>query len=145
MLGKEFGAMQLANRYVLYSAAAGLVPVPVFDLAAIAAVQVRMVGQLAKYYGLPGSTDRGKALVSALIGGAVPTTLGYGMVGSLVRRVPVVGPIVGLVTVPAFASASTYAVARVFIQHFESGGTFLDFDPEKVREYYQSELQSASA
>src|SRR5262245_61446466 len=145
MLGKEFGAMQLANKYVLYSAAAGLVPVPVFDLAAIAAVQVRMVGQLAKYYGLPSSADRGKALVSALIGGTVPTTLGYGAVGSLVRRVPVVGPIIGLVTVPAFASASTYAVARVFIQHFESGGTFLDFDPEKVRAYYQSELQNATA
>jgi hypothetical protein len=32
--------------------------------------------------------------------------------------------------------ASTYALGKVFIQHFESGGTFLDFDPEKVKEHF---------
>ena len=27
-------------------------------------------------------------------------------------------------------------MGKVFIQHFESGGTFLDFDPDKVRSYF---------
>ena len=30
----------------------------------------------------------------------------------------------------------TYAVGKVFIQHFESGETFLTFYPEKVKAYY---------
>jgi len=28
----------------------------------------------------------------------------------------------------------------VFVQHFESGGTLLDFDPKKMREYFASKL-----
>jgi hypothetical protein len=38
--------------------------------------------------------------------------------------------------------ASTYAVGRVFIQHFESGGTLLTFDPAKVRDYYTHQLDT---
>ena len=41
-----------------------------------------------------------------------------------------------MVTVPIFAGASTYAVGKVFHQHFASGGTFLDFDAEKTRGYF---------
>ncbi|NJL59719.1 MAG: hypothetical protein HC887_08825 [Desulfobacteraceae bacterium] len=37
---------------------------------------------------------------------------------------------------PASAGAMTYAVGRVFLQHFESGGTFLNFNPEEVKEHY---------
>ena len=29
-----------------------------------------------------------------------------------------------------------YAMGQLFVQHFESGGTFLTFDPEKVRGHY---------
>jgi len=42
---------------------------------------------------------------------------------------------------PAVAGASTYAVGQVFIQHFESGGTFLDFDPEKVKGYFAEQFE----
>ncbi len=37
---------------------------------------------------------------------------------------------------PATAGSMTYAVGRVFLQHFESGGTFLNFNPEEVKEHY---------
>ena len=37
---------------------------------------------------------------------------------------------------PILAGATTYAVGKVFTQHFATGGTFLNFDPETVREYY---------
>jgi uncharacterized protein (DUF697 family) len=143
MTERELGAMQKVNRYALYSAAAGLVPIPLFDVAAIAGVQVKLLSVLAKHYDLPFSADRGKALVSALIGGLLPTTLGYGVVGSMVKRVPVVGTIIGIFTVSVFASASTYAVGKVFIQHFESGGTFLDFNPDEVRAHFSAEFQKA--
>ena len=39
------------------------------------------------------------------------------------------------------SGASTWALGKVFIQHFESGGTFLDFNPEKVREYYKVQFE----
>ena len=52
---------------------------------------------------------------------------------------------VGGITVGVFASASTYAVGRVFIQHFASGGTFLDFKPEEVRDFFNAEFKKTQA
>ncbi|MCI5165392.1 MAG: GTPase, partial [Candidatus Electrothrix sp. GM3_4] len=46
---------------------------------------------------------------------------------------------------PATAEAVTYAVGKVFHQHFASGGTFLTFDPDKVREYYAQMLKEGKA
>ncbi len=39
-----------------------------------------------------------------------------------------------------FCGASTWALGKVFIQHFESGGTFLDFKPEEVKEYFKAQF-----
>jgi len=138
----ELAAMQIVKRHSMYSAGAGLLPVPWLDLAAITAIQVKMLNDLSKVYGVPFAQERGKSLVSALIGGIVPTKAGYGAAGSFVKGIPGVGSILGMVVMPGFAAASTWAVGKVFIQHFASGGTFLDFDPDKVREHYNSELGS---
>ena len=144
MTEKEIASRQIANRYALYTAGAGLIPVPLFDVAAIAALQVKMLSDIAKTYNLPLAEDRGKSLVTALIGGVLPTSLGFGGVGLFLKRLPIVGPIVGVFTVSAFAAAATYAVAAVFIQHFESGGTFLDFKPDEVREHFAAEFKKAA-
>ncbi len=37
---------------------------------------------------------------------------------------------------PILCGAATYATGKVFIQHFASGGTFLTFDPAKVKAHY---------
>jgi uncharacterized protein (DUF697 family) len=137
------GAQRLVNKHALYAAAAGLVPVPLVDLAAITGTQLKMLKELADHYGVPFQADLGKSLVGALVGGVVPTKLAYGMAGSLIKGVPVIGGLLGLFTSPAFASASTYAIGKVFLTHFESGGTFLDFDPEKVRAHFASEYETA--
>ena len=46
-------------------------------------------------------------------------------------------------TLPTFAAASTFALGRVFTKHFESGGTFLDFDLKKGKADYDAELEKA--
>jgi hypothetical protein len=46
---------------------------------------------------------------------------------------------------PGFAAAVTWAMGRVFIQHFETGGTLLDFNAEKMRDYFKSEFEAASS
>ena len=45
----------------------------------------------------------------------------------------VVGPLVGIISVAGFAMASTQAVGRLFIAHFDAGGTLLDIDVEGSR------------
>jgi uncharacterized protein (DUF697 family) len=143
MTEKELAAMQVVNKYALYAGGVGLVPIPLFDMAAIAGVQIKMLSVLAAQYDTPFAKERVKTLVTALVGSVLPTSLGFGIGGSLVKRIPFVGPIIGVFTVPAFATASTYAVGKVFIQHFESGGTFLDFNPEEVRAYFAAQFAQA--
>jgi hypothetical protein len=43
-----------------------------------------------------------------------------------------------------FCGASTYAVGKIFVRHFESGGTFLNFNPEQVKEAFQKEFDDGS-
>jgi uncharacterized protein (DUF697 family) len=55
--------------------------------------------------------------------------------------IPVVGQTAGGMTMLATGGACTYALGKVFVQHFESGGTFLDFDPEKVKAYFAEKFK----
>ena len=63
----------------------------------------------------------------------------------MLKGLPVVGTALGIVAVPAFASGLTWAIGKVFVQHFASGGTFLDFDPDKVRAYFSSSAAKKAA
>jgi uncharacterized protein (DUF697 family) len=124
-----------------WSMGAGFIPLPYVDIAAVTGVQIKMLADLSQHYGIPFSKNRAKEIVAALIGGALPGPIAASVVGSAVKMVPVVGPIVGGVSVPLLSGATTYAVGTVFIQHFESGGTFLDFDPNKVKEHFHQEFE----
>jgi len=81
-----------------------------------------------------------KHLIASLLGSSIPVSIS-GVILSLVKSIPLIGQATSALTMPALAGATTYAVGKVFIQHFESGGTFLDFDPEKVKAYYAEMLK----
>jgi hypothetical protein len=59
---------------------------------------------------------------------------------SAAKSVPGVGTAAGVMSMSVLGGAATYAIGKVFVQHFESGGTFLDFDPEAVREHFAAEF-----
>jgi len=143
MTERELSALQIVNRHSLYAGGIGLIPMPLVDVVGNMAVQVHLVSELSKHYGIPFAENRVKSFVTALIGGLAGVPLASGLVGPIVRSLPIIGGILGVLTVPAVSSAVTYAIGKVFIQHFESGGTFLDFDPDKVRDYFKQEYSKA--
>jgi uncharacterized protein (DUF697 family) len=102
-------------------------------------VQVNMLRQMANIYGVPFTGNLVKSLVVSLISGGSSVMLGS-VAASLVKGLPIVGTVAGMLTMPALAAASTWATGKVFIRHFESGGTFLDFDPAKARAYYAEQF-----
>jgi uncharacterized protein (DUF697 family) len=57
------------------------------------------------------------------------------------KAVPLVGALVGAPSMMVFCGASAWALGKVFVQHFESGGTFLSFDPGKVKEHFQEQFE----
>jgi uncharacterized protein (DUF697 family) len=147
MQDREILARKTVNKYMWIAGGVGLVPLPFINMAGITALQLRMLQVLSESYEVPFSKDLGKKIVGALLGSLVPASLS-GRLGTLAalmgRSIHVMGPagfIVGTLSMPVFAGAATYAIGKVFIQHFESGGTFLDFEPAKVREYFRRQFQ----
>lgn len=134
-------ANQLVSNYMWWSMGAGLIPIPLVDLATITGVQLKMIKSLSDVYDVEFSQHRGKSIVSALIGSLVPNTLSYGYLGSLFKAVPIIGTYAGSVSMAVFSGAATYAIGKVFIQHFASGGTFLDFDPAAVKDYFKQQFE----
>jgi uncharacterized protein (DUF697 family) len=135
-------ALEIVKRHAMYAAAVGLVPIPLVNAAGVVAVELKLLRDLAKHYDLPFQRDRVKSIVSALVGGALSAEVGVGAAG-VVKGAPLVGGALCIVAVPAIAGAITYAIGKVFIQHFESGGTFLDLDPAKVKQYFNDQFRQS--
>lgn len=131
----------LVKKYMWWSMGAGLIPVPFVDLAAVSGVQLKMIKDMSDIYGIKFSENKGKSILSALLGSVVPNSLARGGVGSLLKMLPIVGSVMGGISMSLFSGASTYAIGKAFVQHFESGGTFLDFDPVKVKDYFHSKFE----
>ncbi|HIE01875.1 MAG TPA: DUF697 domain-containing protein [Thiotrichaceae bacterium] len=129
------------KKYVIASMGAGLIPLPMVDLVALTGVQLKMLHSLAKLYDVPFSKELGKSIMGSLLGGLIPAGAARASAGSLAKLIPIGGMAAGMITMSLFGGAATYAVGKVFIQHFESGGTFLTFDPNKVREHFQAEFE----
>jgi uncharacterized protein (DUF697 family) len=138
---KEAEADKIIRQNVLWAAGGGAIPIPLFDMVAITVVEVKMLKELSALYEVPFKEDQVKNIVVSLLAGVGAPTLGMALTVSLVKAVPVIGYLSAFVAVPGLAAAFTYAVGKVFVQHFASGGTFLDFDPKKVREHFAREFE----
>jgi len=129
-------AHEMVKKYALGSMAIAAVPFPLVDLAAVTGLQVKMVHSIANHYEVPFSQNVVKSLIAALTGGALSATTATSIT-SLVKVVPFIGQVAGFIGGAVMFSATSYAIGKVFIEHFESGGTFLDFDPENMKAHFQ--------
>lgn len=136
-------AQAIVKDNMIWAMGVGVVPVPIFDLVGITAVQVKMLRKLSEHYDVPFSEHKVKNIVASLVAGLGSVGIGGAIALSVVKMIPFMGHIAGTVAIPAAAGALTYATGKVFIPHFESGGTFLDFDPVAVREHFRGEFEKA--
>lgn len=131
-------ALNLVNRFALWSGVAGLIPVPLIDIAAVGGLQIQMVRRLSQAYDVDFSENRTKAIIASLAGSLIPATSGIGA-ASMLKAVPVLGTITAGFVMPALSAGATYAIGKAFIQHFASGGTLLDFNPPDYREFIRAQ------
>ena len=61
---------------------------------------------------------------------------------SVAKLVPVVGWAAGVVVMPTIVGASTYAIGRVFVRHFQEGGSITDISAEKMKGYYAEQREA---
>jgi uncharacterized protein (DUF697 family) len=113
-------ARKIVERHKNYAALGGLVPVPVANIASVAAINLRMVKQLSALYQVPFERDQTRALIVGLIGGVVPTGVGAATSSMLMFVVPG-GLLFGLGASAVTAGALTRGIGLVFIESFEKG------------------------
>ena len=132
-------ARKLVERFSLWSGVAGLLPVPIVDLAAVGGVQLQMLRRISQIFDIPFSRNRGKAIMASFAGTMIPASTGLG-VASMIKAVPVAGTAIGALTTPALSVGATYVIGMAFIEHFASGGTLLDFEPPDYREFIKTNM-----
>lgn len=133
---KQILAEAVVNKYLPWSMGAGLIPLPVIDAAAVVGVQLKMLSEISKIYGVEFSENAGKSIIGSLVGGVGATTVAAGTFGSVIKAIPGFGILLGAATLPVVAGASTFAIGKVFTQHFESGGTFLSFNSIEAKKVF---------
>jgi uncharacterized protein (DUF697 family) len=140
-------ASKLVDRFSIWSGAAGLIPVPFIDVAAVAGLQIQMLRRLSEIYGVPFSENRGKSIIAGLAGSIVPASTAVTTVGlvSTLKIFPGFGTAIASLTLPAFSAGATWVIGKIFIQHFASGGTLLDFNPADYREFIKAQKEKFAA
>ncbi len=135
----------IVKNYTAAAAAAGLVPAPLVNFALFAGLQLLMLRNLSNLYEVDFSDEQGRSAIAALVGGGVPVSISMNTVGMLSQQalLPLlVRGAVGTLVSPLFGAATTYAIGKVFSQHFETGGTFLTFEPQRIQAYYEAQLKT---
>jgi len=133
-------ATKLVDRFAVWSGVAGLIPLPVVDVLAVGGLQLQMLRRVSQLYDVQFSENRGKALIASIAGTMIPVTSGMGAASAL-KGVPLVGMLASAFVMPVLSAGATYAIGKAFIQHFESGGTLLDFNPPDYKEFIKAQKE----
>ena len=132
----------IIQNHAWFALVPGFFPVPFFDVMGISAVQLDMIKQLCKAYDKVYDEQRGKAIVTSLMGSSLGRVPGYAL-RSAFKVLPGIGWVLGGLSLSASAAATTYAVGQVFKEHFEEGGTLQTIDVEHLRQFYLKQLEEA--
>lgn len=118
--------------HVAFGMTAGAIPVPLLDIAAVSAVQLNMIRQIAAHYNADFNSNLGKSLISAVLGSSIARAG-----ASIVKAFPGIGTALGIGTQVVLSGASTYAVGKLFDSHFAGHGTLDSFNVEEMKQKFK--------
>jgi len=109
-----------------------VLPNSLLEYAAISGIQLKMLHELSRAYGIPFKADGVKVIIGSILGGSVAYFLSD-IYSNWVKVIPVVGKPIAFLSEPAMAYLTTYAVGVVFLEHFENNGSFQDIELEQIK------------
>lgn len=125
-------ADSIIEKHVLWSAGAGLIPIPLADVAAVTGVQVNMLREITKLYKTELTDAVLENFVTALTGGML-ARIG----ASAFKAIPGIGTLLGGASMSIMSGASTYAVGRVAKSQLEAGNDLAKVDLDKAKRDYK--------
>lgn len=135
---REEQALAVVKKSMAGNVAAGLIALPIVDLIAIWGIQIAMVKSVSNIYGVEFRENAVKTVLASYLGSATSMTIGYGVFRSLLKVVPGIGLIAGVAAQSVSAGAITYAIGKIYIMHFEAGGTLFNLDPQKMKTHFET-------
>ncbi len=133
-------ALHTIKNHTITAMGVGILPAPGLDLIALSGVQLNLLRKLGALYGYKLSDETGKKLLGSLLGGYLPLVIAA-PVASILKFIPGVGIAAGVLAQSTVAGATTYAVGKLFLQHFESGGDFLNFKPSEMGQKLREQVE----
>ena len=135
--------VEKAIRTSVYTAAGiGIVPMPLFNTAAVTASNLNLARKLANIYGVEFKEGVAKKIIASIIG-AGAGVLASPFVESVVSLVPVIGLPLTIGTKPALNATTTYALGRMFVTHFERGGSFVGANANAMKEDFKDAFKNS--
>ena len=128
--------MKIVHRYVLLSAAAGLVTVPLLDVAALGGLHVALIKEITEYFGAEFAEHTARNIVIAIVASLIPGSIGSVIGRRVLRALPFMTHGLGLATMSTFSAAVSYGLGVLFIRHFEAGGTLDSFNVENLHRLF---------
>jgi uncharacterized protein (DUF697 family) len=130
----------IITQHVKFSMIAGAIPFPIVDIVAVTAIQMDMLKQLAATYGVDFNVERGKSLATSIMGATLGSFIGR-LGASALKAIPGIGTLLGIGSQVVFAGASTFALGKVFQDHFESNGDLLTINLEEMKKQFEAFLK----
>jgi len=127
---------KLIINYMQWSKGVNFVPLSVLNNLSLQNLQYKMVREIADYYGIKHSKLLGTALITSLIirlRGFLPFAKAK---KGLINKLPGMNILNQVMSYPNYAAAFTFALGKIFQEHFEQGGDFLNFDSNSKRNTY---------
>jgi uncharacterized protein (DUF697 family) len=125
MDSRRIEAMRIVYRYMGISAGAALIPFAGVDVAALAGIHIALIKELCEHYDIDFTEHTARNVLIGVAASIVP-----GTVGSILGR-KILG-IFGWTLMSAGSAAFSYGIGRLFIEHFEGGGTLLSLDHRRL-------------
>lgn len=133
-------SQNIIKTHMVAGSALSLLPLPLFDLAALTGTQVSLLRSLSQHYDVDFDEQKGKVLLTSLVSGSIPLLTVMGL-SSFAKLIPGIGTIGGTISMTVLASSLIYATGQVFVRHFEQGGTLADFQSKYWKGFFIQQFE----
>ena len=121
-------ARDVVRRATYWSIPVGFIPIPILNILCLAAVQIIMVFNLCRIYGIPFEKKSVYAVICALLSATIAGSGSEIIKKFILDGTPVLGTVIALITQPVLCYVATLTIGRVFIVHIESQKDLNNFD-----------------
>jgi uncharacterized protein (DUF697 family) len=137
-------ANDVIKRNAAWSAGVGLLPLPLLDLALLSGVQLKMIRELCRVYGLPFEQALARPIVMSLLGSLGAGVLAPILTATTLKLLPGVAILFSGASLSATSAGITYAVGHIFLDHFKEGGTLENFNIIAGRSDFKRRIYEAA-